>query len=171
MTECYQWNISYFFKSRNARCIKFVSLTLSVIEKSLYYWLACLLYSLFPYLPFIGLYSFISPRLKIFSVTKFIPSSNVVEFNCTLKTKLLFEEVNSWWHHRSIGSLHSTVFWKIQSVVSVASFMSAVYILLVKYSKIVSEYDQEIPQSQTADNPLAPRGRAAQPSRDTRKTN
>ena len=38
-------------------------------------------------------------------------------------------------------------------------------------SKIVSEYDQEIPQSQTADNPVAPRGRAAQPSRDTRKIN
>ena len=38
-------------------------------------------------------------------------------------------------------------------------------------SKIISEYDQEIPQSQTADNPVAPRGRAAQPSRDTRKTN
>ena len=37
--------------------------------------------------------------------------------------------------------------------------------------KIVSEYDQEIPQSQTADNPMAPRGRAAQPLRDTRKTN
>ena len=37
--------------------------------------------------------------------------------------------------------------------------------------KIESEYDQEIPQSQTADNPVAPRGRAAQPSRDTRKTN
>ena len=37
--------------------------------------------------------------------------------------------------------------------------------------KIVSEYDQEIPQSQTADNPVAPRGRAAQPSRDTWKTN
>ena len=36
---------------------------------------------------------------------------------------------------------------------------------------IVSEYDQEIPQSQTADNPMAPRGRAAQPPRDTRKTN
>ena len=34
-----------------------------------------------------------------------------------------------------------------------------------------SEYDQEIPQSQTADNPLAPRERAAQPSQDTRKTN
>ena len=39
------------------------------------------------------------------------------------------------------------------------------------YIKIVSEYDQEIPQSQTADNPLAPRGRAAQPTRDTRRTN
>ena len=40
----------------------------------------------------------------------------------------------------------------------------------IRWSKIVSEYDQEIPQSQTTDNPLAPRGRAAQPSRDTRKT-
>ena len=28
-----------------------------------------------------------------------------------------------------------------------------------------SEYDQEIPQSLTVDNPVAPRGRAAQPSR------
>ena len=37
--------------------------------------------------------------------------------------------------------------------------------------KIVSAYDQEIPQSQIADNPVAPRGRAAQPTRDTRKTN
>ena len=34
-----------------------------------------------------------------------------------------------------------------------------------------SEYDQEIPQSQTAHNPVAPGGRAAQASRDTRKTN
>ena len=41
----------------------------------------------------------------------------------------------------------------------------------VRPAKIVSEYDQEIPQSQTADNAAAPRGRAAQPSRDTRKTN
>ena len=38
-------------------------------------------------------------------------------------------------------------------------------------SKIVSEYDQEIPQSQTADNPVVLGGRAAQPSQDTRKTN
>ena len=37
--------------------------------------------------------------------------------------------------------------------------------------KIVNEYDQETPQSQTADNPVAPRGRDAQPSQDTRKTN
>ena len=28
--------------------------------------------------------------------------------------------------------------------------------------RIVSEYDQEIPQSQTADNPVALRGRATQ---------
>ena len=36
---------------------------------------------------------------------------------------------------------------------------------------IVSEYDQEIPQSQTADKPMALLGRATQPSRDTSKTN
>ena len=36
-------------------------------------------------------------------------------------------------------------------------------IMTGKTSKIISEYDQEIPQSQTADNPVAPR--------DTRKTN
>ena len=30
--------------------------------------------------------------------------------------------------------------------------------------KLVSEYDLEIPQSQTADNPMAPRGRATQAS-------
>ena len=45
------------------------------------------------------------------------------------------------------------------------------FVLAEKTAKFVSEYDQEIPQSQTADNPVAPRGRAAQPSRDTRKTN
>ena len=42
---------------------------------------------------------------------------------------------------------------------------------IMNIDKKVSEYDQEIPQSQTADNPMASRGRAAQPSRDTRKTN
>ena len=38
-------------------------------------------------------------------------------------------------------------------------------------TKIVSEYDKEIPQSQTTDKPMPPRGRATQPWRDTRKTN
>ena len=51
-------------------------------------------------------------------------------------------------------------------------YASTRYLCITKIQgKIVSEYDQEIPQSQTADNPVAPRGRAAQPSRDTRKTN
>ena len=45
------------------------------------------------------------------------------------------------------------------------------YYFEVEIPKIVNEYDQEIPQSQAADNPVAPRGRAAQPSQDTRKTN
>ena len=39
-----------------------------------------------------------------------------------------------------------------------------------KNTNIVSEYDQEIPQSQTAYIPMSPRGRAAQPSWDTRTT-
>ena len=47
-------------------------------------------------------------------------------------------------------------------------FISFLYVSLVV---CVSEYDQEIPQSQTADNPMAQRGRATQPSQDTRKTN
>ena len=37
--------------------------------------------------------------------------------------------------------------------------------------EIISKYDQEIPQSQIAGNPMAPRGRATQPSRGIRKTN
>ena len=46
-----------------------------------------------------------------------------------------------------------------------------IFSLVDMITRKVSEYDQEIPQSQTADNPVAPQGRAAQPSRDTRKTN
>ena len=42
---------------------------------------------------------------------------------------------------------------------------------MIAILRIVSGYDQEIPQSQTAENPIAPLGRAANPSRDTRKTN
>ena len=37
--------------------------------------------------------------------------------------------------------------------------------------KMISEYDQVILQSQTADKPMAPRGRATQQSRATRQTN
>ena len=44
------------------------------------------------------------------------------------------------------------------------------YIGFFLTTKIVSEYDQEIPQSQTADKPVASLGRATQKSRDTRKT-
>ena len=35
--------------------------------------------------------------------------------------------------------------------------------------KIVSEYDQEIAQSQTADNPIAPRGRITKQPQQTPK--
>ena len=44
-------------------------------------------------------------------------------------------------------------------------------LFLTKLLKIVSEFDQEIPKSQTVDKPVAPGGRAAEPSQDTRKTN
>ena len=60
---------------------------------------------------------------------------------------------------------------KKKSTVITAKGQILSILTLIFDSKIVSEYDQEIPQSQTADNPVAPRGRAAQPSRDTRKTN
>ena len=50
---------------------------------------------------------------------------------------------------------------------SKAQFQNRLFLFQwLSQSKIVSEYDQEIPQSQTADNPVAPRGRVAQPSRD-----
>ena len=51
------------------------------------------------------------------------------------------------------------------------SKISLVMLVRYWYDFQNSEYDQVIPQSQTADNPTAPQGRAAQPSRDTRKTN
>ena len=40
---------------------------------------------------------------------------------------------------------------------------------LLFFTKIVSEYDQAIPQSQTADKPMVTQGRATQPSGDTSK--
>ena len=49
----------------------------------------------------------------------------------------------------------------------------AINVLLMHgfYTTNISEYDQEIPQSQTADKPMAPRGRATKQSQDSRKTN
>ena len=66
--------------------------------------------------------------------------------------------------------------WRVNAVVLFlrpnSGDYSFMYIFSVKswimFGKIS---DQEIPQSQTADYPVAPGGRAAQPSRDTRKTN
>ena len=39
------------------------------------------------------------------------------------------------------------------------------------WSYKISEYDQEIPQSQTTDKSMAPQGRATQQPPDTRKSN
>ena len=49
--------------------------------------------------------------------------------------------------------------------------INVLFINLGNLRKIVNEHDQEIPQTKTADNPMAPRGRDAQPFGDTRKTN
>ena len=59
-----------------------------------------------------------------------------------------------------------------EELVRIFSDMTNWYSIFTNVLPIIeSEYGQEIPQSQTADNPMAPRGRATQPSRDTRKTN
>ena len=42
--------------------------------------------------------------------------------------------------------------------------------MTTNFTIIESEYDQEIPQSQTADKPMAPRRRSTYQSPDTRKT-
>ena len=44
------------------------------------------------------------------------------------------------------------------------TIQDVIKIHVVFNTKIVSEYDQEIPQSQTVHNPVAPRGGAVQPS-------
>ena len=46
-----------------------------------------------------------------------------------------------------------------------------VYIYSTSLNKKVSEYDQEIPQSQTSDKPIVLRGSATKQSQYTRKTN
>ena len=70
------------------------------------------------------------------------------------------------------GGGHNNISPKYQTkIVGIFSKLLHLLYLLLMTSEIVSEYDQEIPQSQTADNPMAPRGRATQSSRDTRKAN
>ena len=49
-----------------------------------------------------------------------------------------------------------------------AFLIISLYFSLMK--RIVSDNDKEMPQSQTADNPMAPRRRVTQQSLDTRKT-
>ena len=61
-----------------------------------------------------------------------------------------------------VGTVVITALYKATSVVGTV-FNTSLY----KNSK----YDQEIPQSQTTDNLMTPRGRATQPSQDTRNTN
>ena len=53
--------------------------------------------------------------------------------------------------------------------IALSPFNILVYKLYETIHGYVSEYDQAISQSQTADKPLEPRGRATQQSRDTRK--
>ena len=98
-------------------------------------------------------------------------------FASTDITKLSFRSI-FWYQPRSIArSCDEILNWVIEFLYLFAVTLSKYFSqqsLCLKHayiSKIVKEYDQEIPQSQTADNPVAPRGRAAQPSRDTKKTN
>ena len=69
--------------------------------------------------------------------------------------------------------MYLTKYFNKINIFSVSIFYFVIIINLTNNAKlkIVSEYGQEIPQSQTADNPMAPRGRATKPSRDARKTN
>ena len=57
----------------------------------------------------------------------------------------------NWFGAKRHEFLQDSNFWPIKSVCCVW------FCKFVTFSKIVSEYDQEIPQSQTAHNPVAPR--------------
>ena len=54
--------------------------------------------------------------------------------------------------------------WLISDWSAIIICWGKVVAMVTEVAKIVSEYDQEIPQSQTADKSVAPRGRAAQPN-------
>ena len=75
-----------------------------------------------------------------------------------------------------VGTVPITALYETASVVGTVVF-SALYKAAFVVGTVVntslyknSKYDQEIPQSQTTDNPMAPRRRATRQSRDTRKT-
>ena len=81
--------------------------------------------------------------------------------------------------YRKLGTSPAAMFFKDQICFSIfgrRSFNDHFYQFILNsgqglFLKIVSEYDQEIPQSQTADKPMSPRGRATQQSRGPTKTN
>ena len=60
---------------------------------------------------------------------------------------------------------------QVSLVVKFINVFSILLNFVLNISKTESEYDQEIAQSQNADKPIAPRGRATQHQRDTMKTN
>ena len=74
-------------------------------------------------------------------------------------------------HNFSEQFIKTTSRYKKRLVITIDNKLHALWSTQSQSAKIVSEYDQEIPQSQTADYPVAPRGKATQPSRDTRKAN
>ena len=84
-------------------------------------------------------------------------------------------------HGLSKTELYGDLVYKLKKIVGSDNFSAQFINLISHYKKIgcnsnvlhkkVNEYDQEIPQSQTADNSIAPRRRATRPSRDTRESN
>ena len=76
------------------------------------------------------------------------------------ETHLMWPDCDKQYHTAQVNPTNKYVFWQTAKIQ-----------MKLVTSKIVNEYDQKIPQSQTAENPVAPRGRAAQPPQDTRKTN
>ena len=98
--------------------------------------------------------------------------SNIDFSKCRREITASLNDFSNHWCKRKNVEPDALKKWKINTfkiIDTLISFYSRNTHLLPP--KIVSEYDQEIPQSQTADNPVAPRGRDAQPSRDIRHTN
>ena len=61
-----------------------------------------------------------------------------------------------------------------QMMILIGQLLSTVLVSYIRdmcLTKVVSEYDQELPQSHTAEKSVALRGTATQQSRDTRKPN